>query len=254
MHQPLLKNMAASSEDINPSLFISAPDPEPLPEYKEDPVTTGHSDGILPISSIPTVRFQILDSDDAQQVRSLCEMWSDAFQDKREHWCQSREQDIGQCLEAIQKYKANHRDKLNGFCVAIERDESRGTEEVIGGISVTLHGQMGDIRMPESIRHKCRSGEAYIDWVGVHANARGKGIGKGLLQFSENYAAAHHCSVLALEVVNGNRARNLYERRGFEVVKNPDNAGCPDCCLKCMVWVLTGYCGAFLMHKQLSNV
>ena len=251
MHQPLLKNMTAPNK-TNPSLFVSEPDPEPLPEYKEASNIQPNSDAILPVSSIPTVRFQILDFNDDRQVRSLCEMWSDAFQDKREHWCTSREEDIGQCLKAINQYKANHRDKLNGFCIAVERDENRGTEEVIGGISVTLHGQMGDIRMPEAIRHKCKRGEAYIDWIGVHSNARGKGIGKELLRFSENYAKANGCTVLALEVVNGNRARNLYERQGYEVVKNPDNEGCPDCCLKCMVWILTGYCGAFLMHKPLD--
>ena len=257
------QSMAASMNNrINPSLHISdaavEPPAESLPEYKESSaiveLSAANTDPILPVSQIPTVRFQRLDYNNNEQVQSLCEMWSDAFQDKREHWCTSREDDIKNCLRAIDEYKANYLDKLNGFCVAVERDEQRGTEEVIGGISVNLYGQMGDIRMPEWARHKCKSGEAYIDWIGVHADARGKGIGKGLLEFSENYARANGCTILALEVVKGNRAKGLYERKGFEVVTNPDDEGCPDCCLNCIAWCMVGYCGIYLMHKPLDVV
>merc|ERR1712079_161168 len=85
---------------------------------------------------------------------------------------------------------------------------------------------------PEFMRHKCKEGEAYVGWIGVNAEARGKGVGKGLLQFSDNYARANGCNLISLDVVKGNdRAKALYEKVGYNEIFNGRDD--PECCVTC---------------------
>merc|ERR1712079_942675 len=129
--------------------------------------------------------------------------WSDAFKDKREHWCMSRETDIKEHLRIMNEYRKSHAEKLMGCCIAMERDEVTGIERLIGGIQVSVHGQVGDLQFPECCRRDPHDGEGHVDWIGVHEDARGKGIGTALMIFSDDYARAHGCTFITLEVVRG---------------------------------------------------
>lgn len=52
--------------------------------------------------------------------------------------------------------------------------------------------------------------------LAVNPSYRGKGIGKALLTAVETKARETNCCKITLEVRKDNRARNLYERFGFE--------------------------------------
>ena len=56
---------------------------------------------------------------------------------------------------------------------------------------------------------------AWIDELFVEASHRGQGIGTQLLDLAETIAREHQAQFLHLEVSHGNRAVELYRRRGF---------------------------------------
>ena len=56
---------------------------------------------------------------------------------------------------------------------------------------------------------------AWIDELFVEPSHRGKGIGTQLLDLAETVSREHHAKFLHLEVNHGNRAIELYRRRGF---------------------------------------
>lgn len=57
--------------------------------------------------------------------------------------------------------------------------------------------------------------ECYIVIICVSDSARGKGIGKALMEWAETLARAHKCKKMSLHVEATNRARHLYQRSGF---------------------------------------
>ena len=105
--------------------------------------------------------------------------------------------------------------------------------------------------------HTLAPGEAYIEQVGVAAAARGKGIGKLLLEWAEATARESRCTTLTLSVLNGNPAIRLYERVGLR--KKPVDP-CESCIVATFVCVFMGRpyglchprCGAADMVKQLT--
>ncbi len=104
--------------------------------------------------------------------------------------------------------------------------------------------------------HRVKPGETYIEQIGVGAAARGKGVGKLLLQWAEARAREHNCTLLSLAVLNGNPAHRLYERFGFQ--DEPADAcdmiigGPLVCCLLGRPYgVCDPHCGAVDMHKPL---
>ena len=107
------------------------------------------------------------------------------------------------------------------------------------GIFSLVKASLFDLR----IRHKREKGELYIDTVAVAAEARGKGIGTALLEFTENFAIERGLKKLSLMVIYENpQAKALYERQGFHVKKSRS--------LK-MLKRSTGVSGAYFMVKQL---
>lgn len=56
---------------------------------------------------------------------------------------------------------------------------------------------------------------AWIDELFVEPTHRGQGIGTQLLDLAESASREHHAQCLHLEVNQGNRAIELYRRRGF---------------------------------------
>jgi diamine N-acetyltransferase len=56
---------------------------------------------------------------------------------------------------------------------------------------------------------------AWIDELFVELDHRGQGIGTRLLDLAETLSREHHAQFLHLEVSHGNRAIELYRRRGY---------------------------------------
>jgi len=82
--------------------------------------------------------------------------------------------------------------------------------KVVGFIQVVLEGMPCDL-------HKAKPGEAYIEFLTVDPEARGMGIGTKLLKWSEELALSRSCHYMSLEVIGGNPAIGLYERKGYIV-------------------------------------
>ena len=57
---------------------------------------------------------------------------------------------------------------------------------------------------------------AWVDEFFIERGHRGRGIGAEVLAFFEQAAREHGCTAIHLEVNEGNRAIDLYRRRGFE--------------------------------------
>lgn len=92
-------------------------------------------------------------------------------------------------------------------------------------------------------RHKYEEGELYIDTLAVSTDARGKGIGTALLDFTENYAKEKGFKKTTLMVIYENpKAQALYERKGYRVTGKHS--------LK-MLKKSTGVSGAYFMEKEI---
>ena len=147
----------------------------------------------------------------------------------------------------INSYYQSHPERLPMCGVALGED---GT--ALGYVQLAIY-PMND----KDGLHSTKPGETYVEQIGVAAAARGKGVGKVLLEWAEARAREHQSNVLTLSVLNGNRARRLYERFGF-VAKPSD--GCEDCIGGCIICVIVGrpyglcdpHAGVVDMQKRLQ--
>eukprot|EP00730_Choanoeca_flexa_P011635 TRINITY_DN27351_c0_g1_i1.p1 TRINITY_DN27351_c0_g1~~TRINITY_DN27351_c0_g1_i1.p1 ORF type:complete len:192 (+),score=27.13 TRINITY_DN27351_c0_g1_i1:280-855(+) len=189
------------------------------------------------------IQVQPLPTNRCQEVADLN---SAAFIDKTTQTCfgatpsEARREE----RKAYQKYLKHHPDKLK-HCGVVILDGA-----IVGAIQVQLASDVGDLSFPSFMRHACKPGEAYIEWIGVAA-AGGKGIGSKLLKWGEDLAKAHSCTKLTLAVVSSNTgAIALYERKGFEIQSR--NCWCLPC-MCCFVFCCMGarYTGVYPMLKQI---
>lgn len=81
-------------------------------------------------------------------------------------------------------------------------------DQVVGFIQVILHG------MPCE-KHSVEKGEAYVYMIAVDPDARGMGIGSKLLDWADEIGRQHGCEKMSLEVLGGNKAIGLFERKGY---------------------------------------
>ena len=105
------------------------------------------------------------------------------------------------------KFMGDNPSRLPSWGIAIDTDG-----QTLGYVAMTLHPMQ-----PMDGLHTTMPGEAYIDQVMATSAARGKGVCTELLEWAESQAREQKCTVLALEVLNGNPGKKLYERFGFEV-------------------------------------
>mmetsp|Transcript_1631 Transcript_1631/g.2401 ORF Transcript_1631/g.2401 Transcript_1631/m.2401 type:complete len:217 (+) Transcript_1631:75-725(+) len=120
----------------------------------------------------------------------------------------------------------------------------------LGYVAMSFHPMQ-----PMDGLHKTKPGEAYIDQVMVNSDARGKGAGSKLLEWAEARARERNCTVLALEVLNGNPAKRLYDRFGLEVKPtDPCTRFCVSplfiCCFASLPYGCSHW-GSVLMTKSL---
>lgn len=109
-------------------------------------------------------------------------MLADAFADKRGRGCFacccSRDEAIKEQMKAFEKTQQQSPDKLNHTAVVRDTDGS-----VLGYCALQCQGDVANLALPESFRHKLQPGEVYLEQIGVSSKARGKGIGKQLMIF-----------------------------------------------------------------------
>ncbi|XP_072044640.1 uncharacterized protein [Amphiura filiformis] len=86
-------------------------------------------------------------------------------------------------------------------------------------------------------------GKCCVVCICVDDSARGRGIGKVLLDRAEYEARRHQCHTIFLDVLTTNRARNLYERQGYHVI------GTTPICFYCCF----GPPGSTMSHEKLTN-
>lgn len=87
-------------------------------------------------------------------------------------------------------------------------------DQAVGFIQVVLHGMPCDIRTVEK-------DEAYVYMIAVDPDARGMGVGSKLLAWADDIGRQHGCEKISLDVLEGNKAIGLYERRGYTAQPTP---------------------------------
>ena len=88
---------------------------------------------------------------------------------------------------------------------------------VVGFVQMVFEG------MPCNL-HKVKPGEAYVFMLAVDPEARGMGVGSALMKWADGVAKDRDCAFMSLEVIHGNPAIGLYERKGYVVAKKPANS------------------------------
>jgi len=83
---------------------------------------------------------------------------------------------------------------------------------VVGFVQMVFEG------MPCEL-HKVKPGEAYLYMLAVDPEARGKGVGSALMKWADGVSKDRGCAFMSLEVIHGNPAIGLYERKGYVVEK-----------------------------------
>ncbi len=86
--------------------------------------------------------------------------------------------------------------------------------EAVGFIQVVLHGMPCDI-------HTVEKDEAYVYNIAVDPDARGMGVGTKLLAWADEIGRQHGCAKITLDVLDGNKAIGLYQRKGYTVQPTP---------------------------------
>lgn len=86
--------------------------------------------------------------------------------------------------------------------------------QAVGFIQVVLHGMPCDI-------HTCEKDEAYVYMIAVDPDARGMGVGSKLLAWAEEIGRKHGKTKVTLDVLDGNKAIGLYQRKGYEAQTTP---------------------------------
>ncbi|XP_072044642.1 uncharacterized protein [Amphiura filiformis] len=76
-----------------------------------------------------------------------------------------------------------------------------------------------------------KKGKCYVDHICVDDRARGRGVGKLLLDRADYEARQRQCHTIYLGVLTTNRAMRLYERQGYHVTSTSSMCGCLYCCI-----------------------
>jgi len=154
------------------------------------------------------------------------------------------------CLMPQAGFASMHRrdeDKCSRYGLAIKDDEQdQNGCNVLGIIKLRLGTTPSN--WMQNTMYKVTNDELYIDLLAVRLEARGRGIGRQLLEWAEHQARnVYGVAKLTLGVTKGNRAKNLYTRFGFVQVKSHHAYS--------LVWGVgmpNGRLGASIMEKMLT--
>jgi ribosomal protein S18 acetylase RimI-like enzyme len=94
-----------------------------------------------------------------------------------------------------------------------------------------------------------------LEWIGVHPDATGQGCGSFLMKWAHDYCREFGATSITLEVMNANRAKGLYERKGYEQYRENDCDCFEDIFAACFIFLFLGcrYCQANKMKKDLTK-
>ena len=144
--------------------------------------------------------------------------------------------------ENIQVYNMYPEEMIDLCVVAIRREDSK----VLGYLQMYFEGMLEKLNwsafgcwglLEEQLYYRCDPDEAYVSELAVIQEARGKGIGTMLLNWAHEHAK--HCgkNVITIQPVQGNPAKRLYERLGYEVVERQQG------CCKSFIENVFVFCG-----------
>ena len=138
-------------------------------------------------------------------IPHIIPIFDDAFGSKKMFFCIPINESEKEMTERYKKYPP---EKIILGAVAVDSE----TDRIVGAVQMTRHGLP---MYPEGF-HSCKRNEMYIETLAVSRLARGKGVGTLLLKWCEATARSDNSiDFLYLSVINGNRAKSLYERFGF---------------------------------------
>ena len=263
-------------DDAHSSLHVLVsgllqPDLPRMPRVDEPSLLEG-----LPVGSVASAQQQgsprpaaLLEMPTMADFASLAEMKALAFQEKQPCGCLPCVHGLSSSmvnseLKAYTAYAARHQAKL-AHCRVI-RDAAG---KILGGIQLQCQGDVGDLSMDSdpTFHHRLQPGEVYLEWIGVHPDSTGQGIGSQLLKWAHEFAAqqvreylwfknlVHRfgvfrvkssfpsggpqdgASFISLEVMAANQgAAALYERKGYIICDPHDNSDCAQCITALLVF------------------
>jgi ribosomal protein S18 acetylase RimI-like enzyme len=173
--------------------------------------------------------FEIVRGLDGDHARQAVSLLYDAFEVKVLHELRprSREQAERVYLESMEPARALAAVDGDGCVLGVAGIGGKGAPfmELRLGLLVREFGLGGALRrraysLMETLASPISKTVSRIEVLAVREDARGAGIGRALLEAAVAVAAKEGQRAVTLEVVDTNgRARELYERVGFELVR-----------------------------------
>lgn len=143
-------------------------------------------------------------------------------------------------------YAAIEGESVLGIIILMRRDQKDTLKPRLSGRELLKkYGLSGFLRaflLFLLFNHRPKRSELYIDSIGVSREARGKGLGSGMLEAVKEIARKENFSSITLSVMYENeRAKALYQRHGFTGQFTRDSA-----------WLkkYTGYSGYTFMRYE----
>eukprot|EP00559_Dactyliosolen_fragilissimus_P008432 CAMPEP_0184863608 /NCGR_PEP_ID=MMETSP0580-20130426/11869_1 /TAXON_ID=1118495 /ORGANISM="Dactyliosolen fragilissimus" /LENGTH=193 /DNA_ID=CAMNT_0027362047 /DNA_START=110 /DNA_END=691 /DNA_ORIENTATION=- len=145
------------------------------------------------------------------------------------------------CAVAIQTITNENNDFGDGDYT--EKQHIPRFEERVIGLAPLVDNKMAREYFSSLLHKDIHDGEFYLEEMCVLPEFRGQGIGTEILRWCDRMVMKEGGSYLTLGVVNGNPARNLYERHGFVETSS-------DCLfVYCLLGRPYGRCGGVMMEK-----
>lgn len=134
--------------------------------------------------------------------------------------------------------------KLQACGIALDEDGN-----AVGLAQMGFHDTPGDWELPQCCQDKVHPGTCELERLVVGTKARGKGLGKKLLNWVDDQARQRDCQFVELRVVSGNPAKKLYLKEGYV----PADSCCSKCCMCPIIFCLMGHVTAEKMRKDLRS-
>lgn len=219
----------SGNRELPPSAIYTQPGTQP---------TLGEPPGSVPVGGV-TLRFLRDTPEDAEFAASI---YVEAFRGKITHNITERKLPI-----AVRNLAVNYQGQPEGFYRRTFVAELEGRP--VGLLQLKFKGdrqtERDDHLSELGCWHGCRYGVfgyigkikvtndnmCYVDHMGVEPSARGKGVGNLLLKRADYEARLRNCTIMYLHVTTNNRAKNLYEREGYQVKRTQSGCGLLGCFL-----------------------